>query len=410
MRIKITDFGTAKLLDLPNRLDSPVATPQDSGDDTSSRANSFVGTAEYVSPELLTDKSACKSSDLWAFGCIVYQLLAGRPPFKAGNEYQTFQKIVNLEYDFPLSFPEKARDLVTKLLVLDPEQRLSIRQIKRHPFFEGQEWGRALWKAKPPRLRPLKPGVVASFGIAPSPIVGLERDGSNRYPNGTENVIIASVPETPRSYENGNRISAASGASAYPPFQRDYRSSSELNSINRQSAPHPVVGTQPSQNRHSYHSLPRHSIPRPRSQPRLSIFSPQNTMSETDAKWAKTLNLNGNEKIIKIGKTVVHSYTQGGKTSTPGKFARKLLGRKKERTLILTNEGRAFLVSENHDDNIPDIGDSGKIKGTIPLDKFSIISLEDEPKGRMWSVETVAPHFCFQLISGPNKVYSGRSR
>src|SRR5271167_2650671 len=369
MRIKITDFGTAKLLDLPNRHDSPVATPQDSGDDTSSRANSFVGTAEYVSPELLTDKSACKSSDLWAFGCIVYQLLAGRPPFKAGNEYQTFQKIVNLEYDFPHAFPEQARDLVTKLLVLDPEQRLSIRQIKNHPFFEGQEWGRALWKIKPPRLRPLKPGVVATFGT-PAPIVGSEREVSNRFPNGTSDVIIASIPEAPpRSYENGNRLSVVpAGASAYPPFQRDYRSSSELNSPNRQSAPPPVIGTQPSQNRHSYHSLPRHSIPRPRSQPRLSIFSQKSTMSEADVKWAKTLNLNGNERIIRIGKTVVHSYTQGGKTSTPGKLARKLLGRKKERTLILTNEGRAFLVSENHDDIPAEIGDSGKIKGTIPLD------------------------------------------
>jgi serine/threonine protein kinase len=391
MRIKITDFGTAKLLDLPNRIDSPLATPQDSGDDTSSRANSFVGTAEYVSPELLTDKSACKSSDLWAFGCIVYQLLAGRPPFKAGNEYQTFQKIVNLEYDFPHAFPEQARDLVTKLLVLDPEQRLSIRQIKNHPFFEGQEWGRALWKIKPPRLRPLKAGIVATFGT-PAPIVGPE---PNRFPNGTSDVIIASIPEAPpRSYENGNRLSAVpAGTSAYPPFQRDYRSSSELNSPNRQSAPPPVIGTQPSQNRHSYHSLPRHSIPRPRSQPRLSIFSQKSTMSETDVKWAKTLNFNGNERIIRIGKTVVHSYTQGGKTSTPGKLARKLLGRKKERTLILTNEGRAFLVSENHEDLPAEIGDSGKIKGTIPLDKFTITTLEDEAKGRMWSVETVPPQF-----------------
>ena len=114
-------------------------------------------------------------------------------------------------------------------------------------------------------------------------------------------------------------------------------------------------------------------------------------MSEADVKWAKTLNLNVNERIVKIGRTVVHSHTQGGKTSTPGKFARKLLGRKKELTLILTNEGRAFLVSENHDD-LPDIGDAGKIKGTIPLDKFSITTLEDENKGNMWSVETVLPH------------------
>src|SRR5271170_1023487 len=135
MRIKITDFGTAKLLDLPNRHDSPVATPQDSGDDISSRANSFVGTAEYVSPELLTDKNACKASDLWAFGCIIYQLLAGRPPFKAANEYQTFQKIVGLEYTFPDGFPSVARDLVERLLVLDPSRRLSLEHIKNHEFF-----------------------------------------------------------------------------------------------------------------------------------------------------------------------------------------------------------------------------------------------------------------------------------
>src|SRR5437762_601834 len=148
MHVKITDFGTAKLLDPPrsrNASGQNILSGENSDREEDGRATSFVGTAEYVSPELLTSKNACKASDLWAFGCIIYQLLAGRPPFKAGNEYQTFQKIVNLEYDFPLSFPERARDLVRKLLVLDPEQRLSIRQIKRHPFFEGQEWGRALW-------------------------------------------------------------------------------------------------------------------------------------------------------------------------------------------------------------------------------------------------------------------------
>jgi hypothetical protein len=119
-------------------------------------------------------------------------------------------------------------------------------------------------------------------------------------------------------------------------------------------------------------------------------------MTEADVRWAKTLNLNGNERIIKIGRTIVHSFSQGGKTSTPGKFARKLLGRKKERTLILTNEGRAFLVSENHEEP-PEISGTGKIKGTIPLDKFSITSLEDEAKGRMWSVETVPSHLDLSL-------------
>ncbi|XP_043350115.1 3-phosphoinositide-dependent protein kinase 1 isoform X8 [Dermochelys coriacea] len=101
MHIQITDFGTAKVL---------------SADSRQARANSFVGTAQYVSPELLTEKSACKSSDLWALGCIIYQLVAGLPPFRAGNEYLIFQKIIKLEYDFPEKFFPKAKDLVEKLL------------------------------------------------------------------------------------------------------------------------------------------------------------------------------------------------------------------------------------------------------------------------------------------------------
>lgn len=167
MRVKITDFGTAKILDPPkkpprdetngdtNGFGGPYSGDLTEVDDT--RANSFVGTAEYVSPELLTDKAACKASDLWAFGCIVFQLLAGRPPFKAANEYQTFQKIVNLEYEFPKGFPPVAKDLVERLLVLDPAKRLNIEHIKNHEFFDGVEWGRTLWKQKAPRLKPYVP-------------------------------------------------------------------------------------------------------------------------------------------------------------------------------------------------------------------------------------------------------------
>ncbi|KAF8458510.1 kinase-like domain-containing protein [Kalaharituber pfeilii] len=160
MHIKITDFGTAKILDRPKKpsVDANGQYPGDPAshvDDT--RANSFVGTAEYVSPELLTDKAACKASDLWAFGCIIFQLLSGRPPFKASNEYQTFQKIVHLEYEFPKGFPPVARDLVERLLVLDPHKRLTIEHIKNHQFFEGIEWGRRLWQQRAPRLKPYVP-------------------------------------------------------------------------------------------------------------------------------------------------------------------------------------------------------------------------------------------------------------
>ncbi|KAI0428196.1 kinase-like domain-containing protein [Xylaria sp. FL1042] len=162
LHVKITDFGTARLLSDPR---APQAAPRIEDTGTSSRGNeqddsraaSFVGTAEYVSPELLTNKNACKASDLWAFGCIIYQMLAGRPPFKGGSEYLTFQKIVNLDYDFPPGFPPAARDLVERCLVLDPARRLTIEHIKNHEFFEGQQFGKILWKSKAPRLRPYVP-------------------------------------------------------------------------------------------------------------------------------------------------------------------------------------------------------------------------------------------------------------
>ncbi|KAJ5577646.1 Serine/threonine-protein kinase PKH2 [Penicillium hispanicum] len=160
MHVKITDFGTAKILKTQRRPDESTSSipPIDSTDiPAEERASSFVGTAEYVSPELLTDKNACKASDLWAFGCIIYQLLAGRPPFKAGNEYQTFQKIVALDYEFPIGFPAVARDLVERLLVLDPARRLQIEHIKNHEFFDGVTWGTDMWKQKAPRLKAYVP-------------------------------------------------------------------------------------------------------------------------------------------------------------------------------------------------------------------------------------------------------------
>ncbi|GCC27271.1 3-phosphoinositide-dependent protein kinase 1-like [Chiloscyllium punctatum] len=149
MHIRITDFGTAKVL---------------SSDSTQARANSFVGTAQYVSPELLTEKSACKSSDLWALGCIIYQLVAGLPPFRAGNEYLIFQKIIKLEYEFPEKFFPKAKDLVQQLLVFEHTKRLGCEEmggyglLKAHSFFEPVAWEN-LHLQIPPKLTAYLPAM-----------------------------------------------------------------------------------------------------------------------------------------------------------------------------------------------------------------------------------------------------------
>jgi len=139
MHIKLTDFGTAKVIT-----------------ETNVRSSSFVGTAEYVSPELISDKITSKSSDLWALGCIIYQMIAGRPPFRGMTEFLTLQKISGLEFSFPKGFSETAKDLVNKLLVVDADKRLGhqdYKELKAHVFFKGIDWD-TLTKQTPPPVKP----------------------------------------------------------------------------------------------------------------------------------------------------------------------------------------------------------------------------------------------------------------
>lgn len=150
-RIKITDFGTAKLLEKRQNGDNAVEEyPLDV------KAKSFVGTAEYVSPELLDSKYCGKPGDIWAFGCILYQMVAGKPPFKATNEYLTFQKITKLQYAFSAGFPLILRDLIKQILVLQPARRATIKQIQEHYFFRDITFDGLLWSAPLPELGPYK--------------------------------------------------------------------------------------------------------------------------------------------------------------------------------------------------------------------------------------------------------------
>ena len=199
MHIKITDFGTAKLLRDPRERPGQPATGVPESHVDNERASSFVGTAEYVSPELLTNKNACKASDLWAFGCIIYQLLVGRPPFKAGSEYLTFQKIVNLEYEFPRGFPPAAQDLVERLLVLEPARRLTMEHVRNHEFFDGQEFGRRLWRIKAPRLKPYVPPAQDSniISLAPPAAPPVVKTRPNQAANGSISRPARLITELP---------------------------------------------------------------------------------------------------------------------------------------------------------------------------------------------------------------------
>ena len=100
------------------------------------------------------------SSDLWALGCILYQMITGRFAFHGLSEYLTWQKVKALDYTFPDGFDEQAKDLVEKLLVKSPTERLGagepgasndIKGLKAHPFFASIEWP-TLWTVTAPAL------------------------------------------------------------------------------------------------------------------------------------------------------------------------------------------------------------------------------------------------------------------
>lgn len=88
-----------------------------------------MGTAEYVSPEVLANDPATAAVDLWAVGCITYHMLSGKVPFRGQSDYLTFQEILlhcngTRPLEFPAIMPEAAVDLIKNLLVRESAKRL----------------------------------------------------------------------------------------------------------------------------------------------------------------------------------------------------------------------------------------------------------------------------------------------
>ncbi len=99
-----------------------------------------TGTAEYVSPEVLEGESTTTKCDLWALGCLVFQLSTGRLPFTGATDFLVWEKIVAFadgnrdEVDFT-SVSEDVEDLVRRLCTRDPLQRLCGDDLEAHAFF-----------------------------------------------------------------------------------------------------------------------------------------------------------------------------------------------------------------------------------------------------------------------------------
>ena len=118
--IKICDFNLAK-----------------AGVTKQKKATSFCGSPMYLSPEMLDPEGVDQRCDIYGIGLLIYEIVTDKPAYMAKNLNQLYEKIKANKINFDL--PElkgDLKDLLQKILVADPEKRISIEEIKRHPYFK----------------------------------------------------------------------------------------------------------------------------------------------------------------------------------------------------------------------------------------------------------------------------------
>jgi serine/threonine protein kinase len=131
-KLKIIDFGSAKIFD----AEAPFA------------RGSFVGTVDYIPPEVLSQRPQTPAMDLWAFGCMLFRAFCEQPPFYAATKMETYANIESMKFTIPGEVAAEAADLISRLLVREAENRIGYGEhhtyypaIRGHPFFAEIDWG-----------------------------------------------------------------------------------------------------------------------------------------------------------------------------------------------------------------------------------------------------------------------------
>jgi protein-serine/threonine kinase len=171
---------------------------------TGARSMSFVGTHEYLAPEIIKGEGHGSAVDWWTFGVLLYELMHGKTPFKGSGNRVTLFNVVGQ----PLKFPETpnitfcARDLIRGLLVKDPQHRLAYKrgatEIKQHPFFDGVNWA-LIRSVLPPEVpKPFDFGMIG-MRIAPTSMAEAAMAAA------AAEVVSKDVSQTARSSSSASR-------------------------------------------------------------------------------------------------------------------------------------------------------------------------------------------------------------
>ncbi|KAJ2888342.1 cAMP-dependent protein kinase catalytic subunit [Coemansia asiatica] len=137
--VKLTDMGFAKKV-----MD---------------RTWTLCGTPDYLAPEVIQAKGYGRSVDWWALGILIFEMIAGYPPFYDEDHYRLYEKILAGRIQWPAQFDPVARDLVSRLLTADLSRRLGnlhrgSADIKEHRWFAEVDWSRLAAREIPAPLIP----------------------------------------------------------------------------------------------------------------------------------------------------------------------------------------------------------------------------------------------------------------
>lgn len=124
--LKVTDFGFCKRM-------------------TRNRTYTLCGTPEYLAPEVILSKGYGKAVDWWAIGVLMFELVAGNPPFYANDPMRIYEKIVANKYKMPPFFSSELKDLIKNILQVDLTRRFGnlkngVEDIKEHKWFRQINW------------------------------------------------------------------------------------------------------------------------------------------------------------------------------------------------------------------------------------------------------------------------------
>mmetsp|Transcript_19249 Transcript_19249/g.33208 ORF Transcript_19249/g.33208 Transcript_19249/m.33208 type:complete len:555 (+) Transcript_19249:239-1903(+) len=141
--VRLTDFGLAK-----GNMENACA-----------RSNSFIGTVEYMAPEIIEGKGHSKNVDWWSTGILMYEMLCGMPPFRAKSRNALQTQITSGKVKYPKFLSSDALNLLKALLARDPTKRLGSGpagsdEIKKHAFFKQINWGKLDRRELPSKFKP----------------------------------------------------------------------------------------------------------------------------------------------------------------------------------------------------------------------------------------------------------------